>query len=408
MRVPLVLVIGSALAVALAMVAVVRGPAPASSPRRSVVELIEFLPRPPATDGTVDYTAQVQAAIDAAAGRTLQLPPFPVLVSPPQGANRCLVVGAPIAIVGGPRSVLREATGAVQLLRCDTVDGVELDGFTLSGVGGVGHALGHGTLQLWRCRNVVLRDVTVLDSDADGIAIADSEDVRVESCVVRRASKAGIYLSNCVDSVVEGNVVRDIAGHLTANGDRVGTGILLLSNTNVVCAGNVLAGGVGNGILCGSNTGQARPRGTLIANNRIEGFANPSNAQVASGVQLANLDADHATNTIVEGNSIRACGPYGIALDDHDGAVLSGNTLLECELGGISIGHARDVVVQDNTVINPDTAGFGGQAAIYLHATAGNVRVRGNTLVRSPSYAGSVVVLPVIDAAPPGANQVDP
>jgi len=416
MRMRIRYLILAAVAATLALIALVGGPWPAGMPlglharpaRGGVVELIDFLPRVPALDGSVDYTSRVQAAIDAAAGRTLRLPPFPVLVSPQAGVNYCLLVREPLAIIGTPSSSLRERTGAVQLLRCENVDSLQLEGFALSGNGGVGTALGHGTLQIWRCRNVALRGVRVYQTDADGIAIADSENVCVESCVVERASKAGIYLSNCLDAAVSGNIVRDLVGHVAANGELVGTGILLLSDTNVVCANNVLDGGVGNGILCGSNTDQGRPSGTTISGNRVANFNNPANPQGGSGIVLANLEADRATNTVVEGNSLRACGPYGILAENHDGAVLRDNTLFECDLGGICVGHASDVVVQGNVIFNSNRQHLSGQAGIYLHATTSGTQVRGNTLVRSASYADVPAIPDVFDGAVPGANHVEP
>ena len=416
MRISLRFLILAAIFTALALAALVSAPWPSPTPlgvtpiasRGGVVELIDFLPRLPSLDGSVDYTSRVQAAIDAAAGRTLRLPPFPVLVSPPPGANHCLVVRASMAIVGNPSSSLREHTGAVQLLRCENVDGLQLEGFALSGNGGVGSALGHGTLQIWRCRNVALRSMRVYRTDADAIAVADSENICIESCVIEHASKAGIYLSNCLDASVSGNIVRDVTGHVAANGESVGTGILLLSDTNVVCANNVLDGGIGNGIMCGSNSDQGRPRGTTIAANRITGFHNTANPQGGSGIVLANLDPDHATNTLVEGNSVRDCGPYGILAENHDGAVLRDNTLFESALCGICVGHARDVVVQGNVIFNANRQRLTGQAGIYLHASTSGTQVRANTHVNSTSYADAAPIVDVFDGAAPGSNHVEP
>ena len=399
--------IAVSLCVCAALLAVVAGPALAPapvSPRATVVELVDYLPRVLVRDGSVDYTARVQAALVAARGRTLVLPAFPVLVAPPPGKTHCLLVDGPIAIVGSPDSALVERTGRVQLLRCENAQGVRLESFALVGVGGVGAGLAHGTLQVWRCRDVLVRDVRVLDSDADGMAIADSENVRVEHCVVERASKAAIYLSRCNASVVAGNIVRDVVGHVAPNGEKVGTGILLLSNRDVVCTGNLLVSGVGTGILCGANEGLGKPDGALIASNLVRGFANPTNALVACGIALANVDADHATRVVVEGNQILDCGPHGILAENHDAAIVRGNTLHGSALSAIVVGHARDVAVLDNTLVDSNRALFSGQAGVYLHATTSGVLVRGNVVL---STDGSQLA-GVIDNAPPDANQVVP
>jgi hypothetical protein len=398
--------IAVALAVALALLAMVASPhfapAPAATLRRGTVELLEFLPRNPVRDGSVDYTDRVQDALDAAAGRTLVLAPFPVRVTPQDGANHCLLVAQPMTIVGLPGSALIENTGAVQLLRCENVDGLRLEGFTLRGIGGVGHGLAHGTLQVWRCRNVSLRGVCVEDSDADGIAIADSDDVRVSQCVVARASKAAIYLSRCSRAIVESNSVRDVAGHVAPNGEKVGTGILLLSNHDVVCANNVLVGGIGAGILCGAGANLGPPDGALITSNSIRGFANPENAQVACGVLLANTDPNQATRVVVEGNQIRDCGPHGILAENHDACVLRGNTIQASALSAIAIGHASHVLVADNALVDCNASNLAGQAGVYLHPTTSGVIVHGNSVLATDGR-----VLPVVlDNAPAGANQV--
>ena len=93
MRIPVRPLIVLAIVAALSIVAVVGTPWPAAqsggalpkSARGGLVELIDFLPRQCVRDGSVDYTTRVQAAIDASTGRTLRLPPFPVLVAPPAG-----------------------------------------------------------------------------------------------------------------------------------------------------------------------------------------------------------------------------------------------------------------------------------------------------------------------------------
>jgi parallel beta-helix repeat protein len=396
-----------ALLALIALLALVGQPSGSSRPSvrtpRATVELVDYLPSAAALDGSVDYTVRVQAALDAAAGRTLVLAPFPVLVAPAPGKNYCVRVSKPVAIVGGPGSALIERTGAVQLLRCENVDGLSLDGVTLRGNGGVGRGLGHGTLQVWRCRNVVLRGVHVEDSDADGIAIADSDGIQVLGCVVSRASKAGIYLSNCDRAQIDGNRVLDVVGHVAANGERVGAGVLLLSNRDVVCADNILAGGVGSGILLGAGGGQPAPDGALIAGNLVRGFANPENAQVGCGIQLANVAVEHATRVVVEGTLIRDCGPHGILAENHDACVLRGNTVHASELSGIALARSVGALIEDNVLVDCNQAGYSGQAGVYLHATVSGALVRDTTVVTD----GGSPLPAVLDNAPAGFNRVE-
>ncbi|MCC7015005.1 MAG: right-handed parallel beta-helix repeat-containing protein [Planctomycetes bacterium] len=392
-----------ACALALAVVGVVALP-PASSvqvvPPGTPLDVASFLPAGASLTGNVDYTAHVQRALDAARGRTLLLPAFPILVNPPPGKTQCLLVNGPVRIVGTPGAELRTATPAVQLLRVQNAASVRLESFQVRGTGGIGRRLAHGLVQLWRCEDVLVRGVTVSDADADGLAIADSSDVRIESCTVVRGSKAGLYLSNCSGAVVAGNVVRDCVGHVASNGLTVGSGILLLSNVDLVCSSNVVVGGVGPGILCGSNDAQRATDGVLIANNRIRGCANVANPATSGGIQLANVQPEHRTHVVVAHNSIRSCGLNGIVVDNHDGAVIQGNVIEDSWMSAISVGHSIGVRIEDNTIVDGNESGASGQAAVYLQAHARGCVARGNLVVSLARPA----LTPLLDRAPPGTN----
>jgi parallel beta-helix repeat protein len=382
---------------------VTRRPAPAAVARRQVVELSRFLPKGFATDGSADATVFAQRAIDAAAGRTLVLPPFPLRVSPRPGVTHCLLVREGTRIVGGPGSELVTHHAAVQALRIEECEHVALEGFALRGAGGVGQHLAHGLLQVWRCEDVVLRGLSVRDADADAIAIADSGSVRVEGCLVERGSKAGIYLTNCTASVVDGNVVRDTVGHVAPGGQMVGAGILLLSNADLACTSNVVLGGVGAGILCGANDLQRAPEGIAIVGNRIRGVTNPTNPSTSSGIRLANGKPEKRTRVLVASNSISGCGQHGILVDNHDGATIAGNAIEDSWMSAIAVGHSRAVVVAGNTILDANVAGASGQAGVYLHPTTSECVVRDN-VVRSLEIAP---VEAVIDRAPAGANRIE-
>jgi len=369
----------------------------------SVIELSQYLPENPAKDGSVDYTARVQAAIDAAEGGALRLPPFPVLVSPLPHKKQCLLVDRPIQILGGPTSELRTDVPAVQLLRVESTSGVLLDGFSVVGVGGVGYALGHGLVQVWNCSDVEVRGLRITDADADAIAIANTSNVRVLGCTVRRGSKAGIYITACDDVVVDGNVVLDTVGHVASGGQSCGAGILLLSNVDLVCSSNVVDRGVGVGIECGSNDRQRAPDGNSIVGNRVRGFSNPANPATSSGIHLANAQPEHDTHVLVASNSIRDCGAYSIFVENHDGAVVQGNTIRNSQMSSIVVGHSRAAVVVGNTFLDGNTARANGQACVYFHADTSDCIARDNVSLTLKGVAGPLV----IDRAPVGANRVE-
>lgn len=380
-----------------------KGPGAGAVLPSSELELVHFLPTRHVTDGSVDYTAHVQRALDAARGRTLRLAPFPVLVSPLPRANHCLVVRESTHIVGGPACELRTDVPAVQLLRIELASGILLDGFTVRGVGGVGRHLGHGLIQMWNCSNVEMRGVRVVDADADAIAISNSGDVRVLGCSIERGSKAGIYVTTCSSVVVDGNVVRDTVGHIAPGGQKVGAGILLLSNTDTVCSNNLVERGVGVGIACGSNDRQREPEGILITGNRVVGVKNPENPPTSGGIVLANSQPEKRTHVVITSNSIRDCGQYAILVENHDGALVQGNAIRASLASAIVIGHSRSVCVLDNVLTDINSEQRNGQAGVYLHPHTSDCLVRGTVMIDFEKRGWPAL----IDRALPGLNRVE-
>jgi hypothetical protein len=375
-------------------------------PPAGVVALADFLPRPHAQDGSVDYTTQAQSAFDAAAGKTLLLPPYPVRVSRRPGTTHCLIVRKSLSVQGTQGARIVETQGGVQILRFENVDGVTLTNFTLRGKGGQGRALAHGILQVFASAHVRIDGVNIEDSDADGIAIADSRVVQVVNCRVERVSKAGIYLSRCTDAVVSANVVLDGIGHFTAQNQLVGSAIQLSSNVDLVCANNTLARGVGIGILCDANSTNVTPRGNVLTGNRIAHIANPQNVDVSGGIRCTNATTDCATSTLLTNNSIEDCGWNGIYVERHDYAVLVGNMVRASSSSGVVVSSARGVYISGNTILDSDMSGVGGQAAIYLINTASEVLVRGNRMANTSALAQGATF--VRDSSSAGGHSLEP
>lgn len=357
-----------------------------------LVALADFLPRACARDATVDYTVQAQAALDSAAGGTLLLPDFPVRVSKRKGTTHCLLATRPIAIVGTAGSALVETDGGAQVLRVENAKGVRLEGFALRGKGGVGKGLGFGILQVFGGEDVRIENVSVEDSDADGIVVADARNVRVVGCRAVRVSKSAIYLSRCVGGVVSACVVEDVVGHRTAQGMLVGTGIQLSSNTDVACTGNVVRRGVGIGILCDANSTNVAPTGVAIVGNTVSDFQNDENPGVSSGIRLQNSSPDTTTRTLVASNVVERCGWYGIYVENHGGASILGNAVSQSARSGILVATCRGATVANNVIQDADVARTGNAAAVHLINGASGIVVRGNG-VGADGGLGSLVPL---------------
>ncbi len=381
---------------------------PAPPPRlRSVIELVDFLPRGFVLDGTIEYTEAVQRAVDAAAGRILLLPPFPVLVSARPGKLWCVRISKPIAIEGCPAAVLREKNGRAIILYAERTAGLRFEGFTLEGCGGDGIGLGHGLLQVTSCEDVLVRGVIVRNSDADGIAIAASKDVRVLDCDAQECSKAALYVNDCTNVVLQGNATLGGGGHLVPGGGAVGAAIQLSGNENLVCSGNTLSGGTGIGILCNSLPGRPKPEGNVLTANRIVGFHNPTNLNVSGGIRCENSNDESDTHTLIASNSIRDCGCFGIFLEHHDGALIADNTIAEAEWSAILISSANDVLVEGNLILNAGTALLPGKGALHLLNGASRIVARGNRFISAEGYAPGSASNWALDASGGSGNDLE-
>jgi nitrous oxidase accessory protein NosD len=368
------------------------------------VSALDWLPRNPVRDGSVDYTLPMQSALDAAAGGTLILPDFPVRVSKRPGVTHCLLVRASIEIRGSPTSQLLEVVGGSQILRVENANGVRLSGFSLKGRGGQGTGLAHGILQVFGGSDIAIENVTSIDSDADGIVIADARRVSIRDCRSIRSSKSGLYLSRCVGGIVANNIVEDGVGHRTAQGALVGTGIQLSSNIDVACTGNVVRNGIGIGILLDANSTGTPPTGCAVVGNRIRGWRNTLNPDVSAGIRLQNSAESHATRSLVAANTIESCGTHGIYVENQDDVSVLGNTIVASDRSSICISTSKDVHVLSNVVLDPDAGNTGSQAGLHLINAASGVIAQGN---RIESRATTPYVVAVRDQSTGSGNSID-
>jgi len=369
------------------------------------VNALDWLPRNPVRDGSADYTTSLQSAIEAAEGGTLVLPDFPVRVSKRPGVGHCLLVRTPIEIRGSPSSRLVETAGACQILRIENAKGVRLSGFTLKGRGGQGLGLAHGILQVFGGEDIAIEDVTTIDSDADGIVIADAKRVTIRGCRSIRSSKSGLYLSRCVGGVVADNVVEDGVGHRTGQGSIVGTGIQLSSSTDITCTGNVVRNGIGVGILLDANSTGVAPTGCSIVGNRVIGWKNTLNPDVSSGIRLQNSAAVTKTRSLVAANTVERCGTHGIYVENQDGVSILGNTVIASDRSSICISTSNGVHVLSNVVLETDASGSGSQSGLHLINGATGVVAQGN---RIESRATVPYSPSTYDQSSGGGNSIEP
>lgn len=381
---------------------------PPSAPSSYEVHAVDYLPSGHVTDGSVDYTEELQCALDAAAGRLLRLPDFPVLVRPKASQPYCLLAPATIRVVGTHASRLTTDVGGVQVLRAEHVHGAHFEGFSIRGVGGDGSDMAHGLLQVTWGKDVRVRDVMVCQADADGIAIANVEGVLVHGCTVEGASKSALYLSDCSDATVSDNRVSDFGGHTWGGGLVIGVGIQLSSNADLSCNGNLVQDGVGIGILCGALSGGAPPRANSLVGNRVLDVSNPSNLNASGGIRLVNSSSDKDTQTLLSANAVRGCGAHGIYVQDHGGSSIVGNNVVESQRAGLLVSTVEDLWVAGNLVLASDTEQTGYSAGIQLINAARRVVAHGNHIAPSALFGPASDKQHVLDQSSGGGHSLEP
>lgn len=340
------------------------------------VFVVDHLPPHHVTDGSVDYRAEVQEAMDAAAGGSLTLPDFPVRIGRAPGKPYGLIARGELRVYGNTTSTLFTREPGLQLLRGELVKDFLLQGFSVHGIGGHGKELTHGLVQITGGSNVQVRNLRISSTDADGLAIAQVDGVHVERVTVELASKAGIYLAACRNAVVRDNVVREFGGHYLQFGDRVGVGLQLSSCKDVLASANKITDGLGVGILCNALQGGAHPEANTLTLNQVRDVANPDNPNVSGGIRLANGATSKETRTHVYGNTIWSCGANGVYVENHGGAVVSGNLVQKSSRAGVVVSTILGATIENNVILE---SGSGHEAIEEING-ARSVRARDNVL----------------------------
>lgn len=250
--------------------------------------------------GTVDQTAMLQGALDAAAmSRT------PLFLSPGLYSTRRLELKSGAHLIGvRGRSILRYHNGGA-LIGIGQAEDICLDGLVLDGDGrdmGVDSALltavGVERLQLSNC--------SFLRSGSSGILVSRSEGVVIFGNVVDGAS-TGIAVEEAKGgspAVIKGNVVRNLFFRKVALSH--GNGIAI--DANAVVDGNIVENAPGFGILLGRDA-----RDASITDNHVR------NAHIGIGIPAAIVNSMPIVGNSISGvtdGAIRAMnGPAPIGPD---------------------------------------------------------------------------------------------
>jgi len=333
-------------------------------------------------DGLTDDTAAIQAAIDADKGSVF-FPKGSYVVTPVGGQNYALLIDSKqLNLFGHSASIEMSSTDNKQALRVQDSDNCIISEMRFVGSGTDGSDGGQGLLQLYNCDNLLVESCKFVDANCDGIAAAACKKLIISQNTADNCSKAGIYVNQSDDVVIDGNNVRDTGFH-SVSSLPVGVGIQVSGNRRCVVSNNTISSGIGIGILCNDNS-DIHPQQNVISGNLVKGVVNPLNVNVSSGIRLSNAATSKACGTVVEGNLVSGCGIYSFYVENHDAAKVSDNTSIESERSGFVISTVDQATLQNNTAISTNTTNTSSQHAFHLINAADNVVGSGNR-----SFAGT-------------------
>ena len=338
-----------------------------------------------------DQSKALQAAIDRAAerGTVLTLP-----------AGRYLVQGIKLRagshLRGTPgRTILAHASPGT-LITGDGADRARLEGLVIEGsthpLTGANHA---GLVAISRSRNLVLADLEVQGSRANGIVLERCSG-SVRDCNIAGAAQAGIVSLDAVGLEIVNNTVADcanngilvwrtdagedgtivasnrieriraVAGGSGQNGNGVNVyragSVLVTGNRIADCAYSAIRGNAASNIQMVGNSCARLGEVALYAEFGFEGALIASNIvdTAATGVSVTNFN-EGGRLAVVQGNLIRNLVRREHEPEDKRGegiaveadTVVTGNTIENAATVGISIGwghYMREVVATSNVI----------------------------------------------------------
>lgn len=333
-------------------------------------------------DGTTDDTAEIQAAIDAAAaagGGTVFLPEGTYLISDDGSTVRCLDYPKTNVNLTGA------GHGSTTLLM-DTNQGEFVR--PLSNSAAANH---------WFVRDLTINGqggTQPVSEQQHGIFLVDCEYFAVENVELIDNKGTSVYLfEDCDYARLTGNIIRDPAGVVRQP-------IVFTGGTHVTISDNYISGGTTGIKSEGNSVGSGPTRAIQVAiyANVIEDCS--GNGIVVQGFRDSSFTCK---NHVIFGNTIRNCGG-GIAVRDlSQNITVQANTVLDCTTLGVEVfGECYDIAVVGNTINGiTGNAGSGNRdAGITIYGTTASIGapkrvvVSGNvvqvTSVKAFSLAGNL------------------
>lgn len=339
-------------------------------------------------NGTTDDTAALQAAINAAYGKTLYIPSGTYLTSSQ------LLINNNITIIGdGYTSVIKgTASGTYIILLAQhatfaAINGVKLSHFRIDGNNG--GQLDSGIIQLNNCVDYIVDHVWIENatrssgsSGVNGIATSlgaiggTGSRGTIAFNTIRNTSKAAINTSSAsVETVIIGNHIRDIAGNGVAPGIQVfGAGASRI-------IGNYITNTEGAGVYADVDGSGNQPLDLIVSGNVINSCGATS-ATVGDGVRIT-ASSTYTGRVIVSENSVSSCGTStnggsGIYVINTENVLVSSNISRDSAYDGVRIQGCTNGIITNNRLSGNNRAGVSYAGAIQIIGTCNDVSITGN------------------------------
>jgi uncharacterized secreted repeat protein (TIGR03808 family) len=369
-----------------------------------------------------DETARLQAAIDLAASRGLQLklPPGRFIV-------RGLILPSGTQLAGSRQATVIQHLGGAPVLSAADAAGITIEQLSIAGAFPL-TTLWRGLIELRAVEKMTIREVSIQTSPAHGIMLERCSGL-VTECAISGATKSAIFSLDAAAGLEISNnrieragnngilVWRSVKGEdgtivamnrivgISArdggtgeNGNAINVfragNVLVTSNRIADCAFSAIrANSASNVQILANNVSRVGEvaifaefafDGAVISSNLIDG--------AATGISVTNFDHGGRL-AVVQGNLVRNLtlhrgpsdpGGYGIAVEAD--AAISGNTVEGAPTAGISLGwgrYCRDIAATGNVVRQCDVG-----IAVTGDTTAGTVLIANNMI--SGSRRGAI------------------
>lgn len=374
-------------------------------------------------DGLTNDRDALQAAITAASGKTLYLPPLAFKV------NSGLTIPANTVVTGYGATLDFSSAGHLTALTLGS--NVTLVGFKLIGAGNASYNANGIAIKCYGTDNSpaaptyvtgpTIVDVTITEFGSYGVECKYNVYGRIEGCEITEIGYIGAALLSCNRFVFTDNYVSGISPGSSGNA----YGISVTSSEGTVTAdpapvSNIIVGNIiedvpvwtgidthgGSNLLISDNivynckfgikitdrdVNGARtiaPKNVTVSNNYIDdnglGLAS---AIIVNGAFEAGVTVDYAENISVTGNVIQG---HGISNNSNTGAILcygtrnlsiTGNTIRRPNLIGINLDFDNESFSLSANVISDPNSNTDTPRCVYSRATNNLGSIVGNTFV---------------------------